>query len=1048
MGIASRTMRAARVIGAVLLLAVILIGIPIVLVLTAGWPLPRALPSLDRMVTAVRQGEVPGEVVIKTLAVVVWLAWIQLTWAAAWELFVNVPKTARGQRTRPAPLVADTVSSGIGRLVAIVLTSGLLSGSAPADAGAPAPLTATSPDAVAAAVVDEPLAQPSPVREAPTRRPIELTTKWKVGQDDTLWAIAEYALGDGSRVGEILELNPRVSVRTLRADQVLRLPSDARVRADRSVQPAAVANDERRPSEDSVSANASTLVVDAPEHVPAERITIELGDDLWTLAEERLATAGVDDPAQTVAYLERIVDANASVVEDPDLIYAGEQFRLPAIGTPETEPSQAHGRPPRPDREKPDRPTVTPAKDRSGTTPSTTSTPTTQAPTAPTTTSVSPQTTLATDASTTSTSIPRSVPPPDDAEPDGADAPSPSPSPVGLGEAAMLSAGVLALLAARRRARLRAARPRARVPGPRPDSIVTERLLRTVDAGERLLRVDIAVRAAAASLVDGSSQIAAVLAASDGAVELVLTGPGRLPPPWRGADDRWTLRGSTPIEALAGDARSVGAPCVALVEIGVADDGRDVLVDLEAIGVLSVDADDDGTADVVINGIAASLTSSLFAASANVIAVGIDDAALLGHPRAAFEQTVDGALELAATLIGTTAVAKHTTFSLRARHTSGEAWEPAIVIIGTGQALVVGDKLAPVATRRRRGVAAVTGAPVAGSCWTMRIDDGRWVLDPLGIGMTPVGLRANELAALNDALEQAAEPLADDEDAPPSLEAEPSWNGDASSVNGHREPAPAAPTVDEFTEPVWSLLVRLLGPIEVVDRAGQRAPFDRSKAGELVAWLSLHRDHPTRGAARTALWELDVRDSTFANIVSDARRAMARLVEPPPGEEWLGRTLTEVLPLHCGVVSDADLVRARLDHARLQSPEMAIATLRPAVELIRDLPFSGTGYLWPDAEGITSNLVLLATSAAGELAAHHLSLGDVEGVFWATGQGLRVLPGHEELIAQRMRAHAQAGDLAGVRHEWESYERVLSADPWSDGAPAEKLAVLRRELLS
>ena len=47
-----------------------------------------------------------------------------------------------------------------------------------------------------------------------------------------------------------------------------------------------------------------------------------------------------------------------------------------------------------------------------------------------------------------------------------------------------------------------------------------------------------------------------------------------------------------------------------------------------------------------------------------------------------------------------------------------------------------------------------------------------------------------------------------------------------------------------------------------------------------------------------------------------------------------------------------------------------------------------------------------------------------------------------------MRAHARAGDLSGVRLEWESYERVLDADPWSDGEPAPKLVLLRRQLLS
>ena len=134
--------------------------------------------------------------------------------------------------------------------------------------------------------------------------------------------------------------------------------------------------------------------------------------------------------------------------------------------------------------------------------------------------------------------------------------------------------------------------------------------------------------------------------------------------------------------------------------------------------------------------------------------------------------------------------------------------------------------------------------------------------------------------------------------------------------------------------------------------------------------------------------------------------------------------------------------------ARVQPPDQAIVTLTPAVEWIAGMPFEGTAYLWPDAEGLTSSLILLATSAAAELAAHCLSVGDVEGVFRATGRGLRVLPGHEELIGLRMRAHARVGDLAGVRSEWESYERMINADPWSDGEPSPKLVDLRQQLLN
>jgi two-component SAPR family response regulator len=211
--------------------------------------------------------------------------------------------------------------------------------------------------------------------------------------------------------------------------------------------------------------------------------------------------------------------------------------------------------------------------------------------------------------------------------------------------------------------------------------------------------------------------------------------------------------------------------------------------------------------------------------------------------------------------------------------------------------------------------------------------------------------------------------------------------------------------------------------------------------------LATHRHRSTRANARAALWENDVRDATFSNVVSEARRALARLVVPPQGEEWVGRTLTESLPLHDRVVTDADLIERALASAKSQSQSNALDTLRQAVELVAGLPFEGTTYLWPDSEGLTSNLVLLATTLTAELARLCLAAGDVRGVFEATGVGLRVLPGHEELIGLRMRAHAHAGDHAGVRHEWSNYERVINADPWSDGEPSPKLVGLRQELL-
>ena len=73
--------------------------------------------------------------------------------------------------------------------------------------------------------------------------------------------------------------------------------------------------------------------------------------------------------------------------------------------------------------------------------------------------------------------------------------------------------------------------------------------------------------------------------------------------------------------------------------------------------------------------------------------------------------------------------------------------------------------------------------------------------------------------------------------------------------------------------------------------------------------------------------------------------------------------------------------------------------------------------------------------------------GDQERYFpkWPAGLSL---PGHEALTALRMRAHARAGDHTGVRHEWNSYERVVNTDQWSDGEPSPELVELRQELLN
>ena len=138
-------------------------------------------------------------------------------------------------------------------------------------------------------------------------------------------------------------------------------------------------------------------------------------------------------------------------------------------------------------------------------------------------------------------------------------------------------------------------------------------------------------------------------------------------------------------------------------------------------------------------------------------------------------------------------------------------------------------------------------------------------------------------------------------------------------------------------------------------------------------------------------------------------------------------------------------MRARLDQARANGRRRH-RTARPAVELVRGLPFAGTGYLWPDAEGITSNLVMLAANVAAEFAGHAPRDGRRGGRVLGDRPRVPVLAGQEALIGLRC-APSRAGDWPACASSG-ILRGLIDADRWSDGEPAPKLVGLRKELLA
>jgi nucleoid-associated protein YgaU len=297
------TAKVVRAAGAAVLIVAVLVGVPILLIVVAGWPLPTSMPDWDHVYWAVRQGDVPAAFFIKLFACIVWLAWAQIAWALLWELIVNVPRGMRGQPDRATPMTPTPASKLARRLVTAAMVLTAISSTPANTAAAPALnslVSAGGPAGVssrpAAVVVDT----PAPSR--PVRPQVETTaSRWRVVSGDTLWDIAEHCLGDGSRVDEILKFNWGLDpARPLRAGQLVELPAGVSAPAERA-------------------SSGGTAPPAAPAAVSGHRYTAVRGDTLSDIINGHYGFV-------TTPLIEQV--AADSGIADPSLIYAGQVIVL------------------------------------------------------------------------------------------------------------------------------------------------------------------------------------------------------------------------------------------------------------------------------------------------------------------------------------------------------------------------------------------------------------------------------------------------------------------------------------------------------------------------------------------------------------------------------------------------------------------------------------------------------------------------------------------------------------------------------------------------
>ena len=265
-------MRFLRAVGALLVLLLLVLGVPLLLLQIGN---PGYLLEVN-WADALWRAANP-RAVLALLSVVAWLAWGVLTLTVLAEV---VAVLSRQRVTMPIP-GTGWLRPGIGALVVAALAVPTV---ASADTST-RPLESTSEAST--------LSASSPAQAAPAAPPEG--PHYVVQPGDELWSVAERELGSGDRWRDIVALNSGLTATSrLAVGTMLTMPA---------------------------ATAAQVQVADAGSPVD---VVVESGDTLWGLAEEHLGDGN---------RWPELHEANKSTVADPDVIDVGWELTIPTAAS-------------------------------------------------------------------------------------------------------------------------------------------------------------------------------------------------------------------------------------------------------------------------------------------------------------------------------------------------------------------------------------------------------------------------------------------------------------------------------------------------------------------------------------------------------------------------------------------------------------------------------------------------------------------------------------------------------------------------------------------
>ena len=928
-------------------LLVLLTGVPTALVTVIGWPLPRALPRIETVLAALRYGQIAPTTLLQALAVVLWLTWA----AIAIGIALEVTAVLRGTVARVLPGLGP-LQHLAARLVATVMLVSSVVTRAAADAPPASPVT--WPPIEADAGHDG--------RTVPNAAPSEQRAVggwWTVQRHDSLWTIAERTLGDGHRWREIATRNvgrPQPDGgRLRRGDTLIRpgwrleLPPDAQVPSG-----------------------------------PA-RVTVAAGDDLWSIAEQRLDDGG--RWREIYAHNRGRLQPGGGRLDDPDVIRPGWILDLPT--TPRAALDRDAGRgPTRTHRRDDDTdarprheagqtrgdtasdpydvdatdPSADPGNERSAAPVPTPATPSTMAPAAGTRVTgrgdrgmkppAPPQRPRLAPTRFESAAVDRS-----------------DPGDLARLATAVVAAGLVGLLAHRRRHWLRR-RAAGTAPTPvDPEAAELERWLRSMADHDLTHRTDhvLCVLTEHFAAHGVTPEVRAVELGEDVVLHLG-TVTDDVPPSVTSIDGgrRWIVGAELEMTSAERDHRYVAA----LISCGRLASGSLLQLDPMAVGGIGVSGPDDVVADAMTSW-TTELASTGAARGVDLVVVGRHHPLVERLARVSIAAGAAAAAERVRRLLDT-----------------GERADTGIVVLcGAGVAADDAAVLVDIATHPQVGLV-VAGRQDTAAVVELAGDGVHVLPDDLWLD-APEWLTPDDWDRFGDLLQQTdrAHGVAS---VPPAL---------------RRTPAVDDVELEAAIEPPGSAhLVGVLGPLTINDRP----PEIDDDTSELLTWLAIHRT----GADAAVLHDLlrpgrvpdgPAIDHTVAHLDAVLDTSEPAVVRTDDGRFELRDTVTTDLA-HC------DTLLRGLDR---HPPPVQARRMYAVLELVRGEPFTDCG-AWAHADGTALRTAGTIIDIAHRLAMQSLTIGDVERATWAVDRGLLAAPMNELLHRDRMRIADMAGDAAAV----------------------------------